>query len=271
MVELKSKTLRVWPKRSTKTQPLQKPGARIFVRSTSFPCGRRAGATPARLAETWLQQKLLRRKRNESWAMRRFENIRGLTSPTLGVGGNLLCKIVQSGFFVLGTARILPTAAGMLPAGCWFRDATIQCRHWASDATRSMECTEAVRQNAHRAPHSWGRARHPIALATLFALRATICHAQEATPTPSPVEAEVESVVVSATRFEIPLDQSPATVSVIIFGRYRAKTNPACEQRAREVPGLSVVQTGTAGQLTSVFMRGLPSEGHAGAARRHSD
>ena len=28
----------------------------------------------------------------------------------------------------------------------------------------------------------------------------------------------------------------------------------------REVPGLSVVQTGTAGQLTSVFMRGLPSE-----------
>ena len=28
----------------------------------------------------------------------------------------------------------------------------------------------------------------------------------------------------------------------------------------REVPGLSVVQTGTAGQLTSVFMRGLRSE-----------
>ena len=28
----------------------------------------------------------------------------------------------------------------------------------------------------------------------------------------------------------------------------------------REVPGLNVVQTGTPGQLTSVFMRGLPSE-----------
>src|SRR5947207_441068 len=28
----------------------------------------------------------------------------------------------------------------------------------------------------------------------------------------------------------------------------------------REVPGLSVVQTGTAGQLTSVFLRGLPSQ-----------
>src|SRR4029077_19036711 len=48
-------------------------------------------------------KKLLREKKNESWTMRRFENIRGLTSPTLGVGGNLLCKIVQFG--LLGVAR----------------------------------------------------------------------------------------------------------------------------------------------------------------------
>src|SRR6476659_5593291 len=60
-------------------------------------------ATSARLTETRLQQKLLRKKKNESWAMRCFENIRGLTSPTLGVGGNLLCKIVQFG--LLGVAR----------------------------------------------------------------------------------------------------------------------------------------------------------------------
>ena len=50
-----------------------------------------------------LAKKLLRKKKNESWTMRRFENIRGLTSPTLGVGGNLLCKIVQFG--LLGVAR----------------------------------------------------------------------------------------------------------------------------------------------------------------------
>ena len=31
-------------------------------------------------------------------------------------------------------------------------------------------------------------------------------HAQEATPTASPGQAEAESVVVSATRFDIPLD-----------------------------------------------------------------
>jgi len=40
-------------------------------------------ATPARLTKTRLQQKLLRKKKNESWTMRLFENIRSLTSPTL--------------------------------------------------------------------------------------------------------------------------------------------------------------------------------------------
>jgi len=104
------------------------------------------------------------------------------------------------------------------------------------------------------------RARYPIALAALFALVHTVCHAQEATPTPSPGEAEVESVVVSATRFDIPLDQSPATVSVISSEDIEQKQIQRVSNALREVPGLSVVQTGTAGQLTSVFMRGLPSE-----------
>jgi hypothetical protein len=59
-----------------------KPGARIFVRSTSFV--RSQGATArtavgllydgcdASLLEN-IAKKLLRRKKNESWAMRRFE------------------------------------------------------------------------------------------------------------------------------------------------------------------------------------------------------
>src|SRR4029077_15390067 len=41
------------------------------------------------------------------------------------------------------------------------------------------------------------------------------CLAQEATPTASPGDAEGEAVGGSATRFDIPLDQSPATVTVI--------------------------------------------------------
>ncbi|MGC1766161.1 MAG: TonB-dependent receptor [Pseudolabrys sp.] len=86
------------------------------------------------------------------------------------------------------------------------------------------------------------------------------CLAQAATPTASPGDAEVESVVVSATRFDIPLDQSPATVTVISSEDIEQKQIQRVSDALREVPGLAVVQTGTAGQLTSVFMRGLPSQ-----------
>jgi vitamin B12 transporter len=71
---------------------------------------------------------------------------------------------------------------------------------------------------------------------------------------------EAEPVVVSATRFDIPLDQSPASVSVIDSRDIDHKQIERLSDALREVPGLAVVQTGTPGQLTSVFMRGLPSQ-----------
>jgi vitamin B12 transporter len=83
---------------------------------------------------------------------------------------------------------------------------------------------------------------------------------QTASPTPSPAEEEAEQVVVSATRFDIPLDQSPASASVISSEDLEQKQIQRVSDALREVPGLSVVQTGTAGQLTSVFTRGLRSE-----------
>jgi vitamin B12 transporter len=98
----------------------------------------------------------------------------------------------------------------------------------------------------------------PVALVTF--LIASTCVAQETAPTPSPREAEAEQVVVSATRFDIPLDQSPASVSVISSEDLEQKQIERVSDALREVPGLSVVQTGTAGQLTSVFIRGLRSE-----------
>ena len=72
-------------------------------------------------------------------------------------------------------------------------------------------------------------------------------------------EATSEAVVVSATRFEIPLEQSPATVSVIDSAEIETKQIERVSDALREVPGLSVVQTGAPGQLTSVFTRGLNS------------
>src|SRR5439155_19987749 len=97
----------------------------------------------------------------------------------------------------------------------------------------------------------------PVAL-LVFA--PVVCHAQEPTPSLSPIEALTESVVVSATRTDIPLDQSPASVSVISSEDIEQKQIERVSDALREVPGLNVVQTGTPGQLTSVFMRGLPSE-----------
>jgi len=44
-------------------------------------------------------KKLLRKKKNESWAMR--PAMAGQTSPTLGVGGNLLCEIAHYVFVFL--------------------------------------------------------------------------------------------------------------------------------------------------------------------------
>src|SRR6516162_5594424 len=95
-----------------------KPGARIFVRFTSF-CSRRAACH----AEAWRRRvrdpsashrdaataKLLRKKKNESWAMRlavaaisdRRNDRRSETtatrhtSPTLRVGGDLYVHIAQ--------------------------------------------------------------------------------------------------------------------------------------------------------------------------------
>src|SRR5438477_1923046 len=128
--------------------------------------------------------------------MRRFDNIRGLTSPTLGVGGKLV----------------------MQNRSVWF---------------------------------------FPVAI---LVFTTVVCHAQETTPTPSPSEAEVESVVVSATRFDIPLDQSPASASVISSEEWEQKQIQRVSDALREVPGLSVAQTGSPGQLTSVFTRGLRSE-----------
>src|SRR5881396_1485306 len=55
---------------------------------------------------------------------------------------------------------------------------------------------------------------------------------------------EAEPVVVSATRFDIPLDQSPASVSVISSQDIDQKQIERVSDALREVPGLSVVQTG---------------------------
>jgi vitamin B12 transporter len=91
--------------------------------------------------------------------------------------------------------------------------------------------------------------RFGLGCAALLVL-APICNAQEQ---------QTETVVVSATRTDVPLDQSPASVSVISANDLDQKQIERVSDALREVPGLNVVQTGAPGQLTSVFTRGLNS------------
>jgi vitamin B12 transporter len=91
---------------------------------------------------------------------------------------------------------------------------------------------------------------------------ASVMHAQDvvrSTTADGDETTESEPVVVSATRTDIPLDQSPSSVSEISSADLDRKQIERVGDALREVPGLSVVQTGTPGQLTSVFTRGLNS------------
>ena len=110
--------------------------------------------------------------------------------------------------------------------------------------------------------HLWRVRRIRVLPFALFIFAPLVCFGQQATPTPtpSPSEMEAEPIVVTATRFDIPLELSPASASVITSEDFEQKQIERVSDALREVPGLSVVQTGTAGQLTSVFTRGLRSE-----------
>jgi vitamin B12 transporter len=97
--------------------------------------------------------------------------------------------------------------------------------------------------------------------AVLLSAASIICRAQDAASSAlSKPEAESEGIVVSATRIETPEDESPAAIAVIRANDFEIKQTRRVADALREVPGISVVQSGSPGALTSVFTRGLRSE-----------
>src|SRR5438132_8519656 len=152
-------------------------------------------------------------------------------------------------WFVPGSARVPRVGFGVAPKRSFLK-ARIS---GGGVAQKKSAMARHHRQHARRV-------RDSIRFAALLLFAPSICFGQQTSPTPSPGEAETEQVVVSATRFDVPLDQSPASVSVISSEDLEQKQIERVSDALREVPGLSVVQTGTAGQLTSVFIRGLRSE-----------
>jgi len=65
-----------------------------------------------------------------------------------------------------------------------------------------------------------------------------------------------ETVVVSATRIPTPLSQLASSVTVITAPEIEARQDRSLTDVLREVPGLSVTQTGGAGGQSSIFLRG---------------
>jgi vitamin B12 transporter len=72
--------------------------------------------------------------------------------------------------------------------------------------------------------------------------------------------ARIAPVVVTATRSPLPADRTPASVTVVSGEQLRAEGITTMADALRAVPGLSIVQSGSYGGATSLFIRGGESK-----------
>lgn len=75
----------------------------------------------------------------------------------------------------------------------------------------------------------------------------------------APSAASADPLYVTITKFFTPLDEVGSSVSVITEDELEAREVRTLPDALRTVPGLSVVQSGPTGTITSVFMRGANS------------
>ncbi len=71
--------------------------------------------------------------------------------------------------------------------------------------------------------------------------------------------ADIETVVVTATRTPTPEAQVASSITVVTAADIAARQAQTLPEALQDVPGLNVVQTGGPGEQTSVFMRGTDS------------
>ena len=72
--------------------------------------------------------------------------------------------------------------------------------------------------------------------------------------------ARIAPVVVTATRSPLAAERAPSAISVITGAQLRAQGITSVSDALRQVPGLAVVQTGSYGGVTSLFIRGGESK-----------
>lgn len=101
----------------------------------------------------------------------------------------------------------------------------------------------------------------PAAIAVLGAV-ALPAHAQDQTAPTDPEDeaATLAEVVVTATRVATPLDRLPARVEIITREDFETRNYVTVVDALQATPGITIVQSGGAGTLTSVFSRGTNSK-----------
>ncbi|MCI0436205.1 MAG: TonB-dependent receptor plug domain-containing protein [Gemmatimonadetes bacterium] len=67
---------------------------------------------------------------------------------------------------------------------------------------------------------------------------------------------ELDPIIVTATRLETPFDQIPASVSVVEGEEIERQQITDTLEALRDIPGVTIVQTGSRGSQTSLFVRG---------------
>ena len=72
--------------------------------------------------------------------------------------------------------------------------------------------------------------------------------------------ARIAPVVITATRSPLAAERAPSAISVITGAQLRAQGITSVSDALRQVPGLAVVQTGSYGGVTSLFIRGGESK-----------
>ena len=70
------------------------------------------------------------------------------------------------------------------------------------------------------------------------------------------VTAIAESIVVSASQIDVPLSQTPDSVTVISAAELQARQIETAADALRQIPGLSATRSGGRGAITSLFPRG---------------
>jgi vitamin B12 transporter len=97
--------------------------------------------------------------------------------------------------------------------------------------------------------------RRALAILVVSTLSVPVAYADD--PAASPIS--LPPIVVSATRLPTPASEVASSVTVITSQDIESKQQRTVPDLLRDVPGLNVAQTGGAGGVTSVFMRGTNS------------